>query len=908
MLYCMRLHGLVLVVLAAATVASAQTIRSDDIRLTYREAGGASIAFGGVPVFRGSSIQLHAPDWKAGYYSSNSAARKIEVDDSIRTVTIQHLLERDVKFTAVETWRLIDDRSIEVMLSGQLDSDQPVAMEWAIGYVNAFALYGGSYSDPSIDGELVAVHPQPAKPGDDPTVVSDTRIVRLGSRVGQVTVRLETDGPTLSLLDGRLAVQRWWAQETPSFWLGALNVKLTSGEPFEHRAIIEFHPADRPAPADPVKQTLTLTRTDRVYEPPQRPIQVIPTPKRMEINQGCLVLGSQDRFHGHPVVAEFSAAIAREFDIKFRVGRVEPDQHGLRFPRVQFFSDEALEVEAYSIRIDELGMQIRASTLAGFRYAIQTLMQLAQINENGNLQFPKCEIDDEPSLAFRGVHIFPGKDSLEFHRRLIENVIARYKFNHVILECEYTQWASAPEIWVDFSMPREQIRQYVQMLRDNHLEPIPLVQSLGHMGWMFRNDQNLDLAEDPEMPRAYNVTDPKTYAFIDRIYEEALELFGPIKYFHIGHDEITLFGRYPHREESKKWGVTKLFLRDIQHWVNFFKPRKIQIMMWGDMLLAKEEIKDGAAFGDSLEEAKARRDALPTDIIICDWHYDPLKPEDYPSLRIFKEAGFRTIASTWYNPLNIFGFAEAARGEGAWGLLQTTWAGYNLHEGVLDEELKQFSAYILAAEYAWSGKSPPPDELPWRADEVLTRALNPRPVHGKPQAGFVATMKGGLPLANWGAAGADLSVLTQVERVEGFRFDVSEHVHVLAGALLPSQPAEISLVLDGRSSQVAFLHATAFPAAPGEEVGRYVVEYDDGSTETIPLQYGRNIRAWSDPAIARDAMGVFAERNAAGLTVAARVYVWDNPHPDKPIRSVTFSTDHAYASPALFALSGIGEP
>jgi hypothetical protein len=58
--------------------------------------------------------------------------------------------------------------------------------------------------------------------------------------------------------------------------------------------------------------------------------------------------------------------------------------------------------------------------------------------------------------------------------------------------------------------------------------------------------------------------------------------------------------------------------------------------------------------------------------------------------------------------------------------------------------------------------------------------------------------------------------------------------------------------------------------------------------------------------MAREARASLVKKDDAGLTAAARVLVWTNPHPEKPIERVTFSTDHPYASPLLFALTGIG--
>jgi hypothetical protein len=278
-----------------------------------------------------------------------------------------------------------------------------------------------------------------------------------------------------------------------------------------------------------------------------------------------------------------------------------------------------------------------------------------------------------------------------------------------------------------------------------------------------------------------------------------------------------------------------------------------------------------------------------------------LKPEDYASLKIFKDAGFtRTIASTWFKPMNIYRFAEAARRNGAWGLLQTTWAGYNLDEGSLDRELKQFAAYILAAEYAWSADSPPPDELPWRADEVLARAMAAPSGAASPQAGYVTSLPG--TVARRDGLGA-------IDRIDGIRFKVGDRATVLGGALASHDvplPRSVTFKIAATARKIAFLHATEHPAERGERVGEYAVHYSDGASERVPLTYGLNIRALGDPAIARDAVGARIAQDDAGLTVAARVLVWTNPHPDKPVESVTFSTDHPYASPVLLALSGIG--
>src|SRR5688572_20254472 len=152
----LRLIAFLLAMLPCA-VRAAEPLRAGHFTVEYREDGGAQIALGGVPVIRGSSIQLHAPAWKKGYYSSNSSPRKVEVNGSDRTITIRHLADKHVKLAVTETYRIVGDNQLEVTLSGRLDSDVPAHLEWAIGYVHALALYGGGYS--TGNGDVTPVVP-----------------------------------------------------------------------------------------------------------------------------------------------------------------------------------------------------------------------------------------------------------------------------------------------------------------------------------------------------------------------------------------------------------------------------------------------------------------------------------------------------------------------------------------------------------------------------------------------------------------------------------------------------------------------------------------------------------------------------------------------------------------------------
>ncbi len=95
--------------------------------------------------------------------------------------------------------------------------------------------------------------------------------------------------------------------------------------------------------------------------------------------------------------------------------------------------------------------------------------------------------------------------------------------------------------------------------------------------------------------------------------------------------------------------------------------------MWGDRLL------DAATTGYGKWEAAANGthpaiDLSPKDIIICDWHYE--LRDDYPSIPLFLEKGFRVLPGGWKNVAATEALIAAAQqhaGPGMLGHLCTVW-------------------------------------------------------------------------------------------------------------------------------------------------------------------------------------------------------------------------------------------
>jgi len=388
--------------------------------------------------------------------------------------------------------------------------------------------------------------------------------------------------------------------------------------------------------------------------------------------------------------------------------------------------------EGYALSVTKNGITLIARDNQGLFYGLMTLRQLLK-NQGGKAVLPLVKVEDYPKLAYRGAHVFTGKNALKEQKALLDTM-AYYKMNNLVLQLDFMEFKSHPELWYEPMGERQsEIKELLAYAKDRYIEVAPMVNTPGHAEWIFKTGHHLDLAEDPSptkegaLPYAIYVDNDSTYRFLFDLYDEVIDIFKP-KYFHIGHDEPDLpnYVKFPGR--SKADSTRELLERDLKRNAAYFKGKGIDVMLWGDTMLCWGDSPD-ACMAKSREDAIALRKLLKdlesepkaAKFYICDWHYASAYPERYKSLDIFNKEGFPVIASTWYGPDNIRHFTKQAIDTKSLGLLQTTWAGFNFSIEDNTSCYDQFVAYLLAGEYSWSGRYDKHTELGYNAsDEFWT--------------------------------------------------------------------------------------------------------------------------------------------------------------------------------------------
>lgn len=773
---------------------------------------GLRVEIGGVPVIDGTWFQMYEPDWSKQHLGSTRGGKIATQPDGTIQLTLH---SEDGHATALQTFIPQGDR-LKVRYRFEWSGEKPIRLEATAGMINAPAVQAGLLHAGETRTELASrSYPKGADLNARRLVLNGPQF-RFEAPLADIEA---TATRPLTLFDARNYDQEW-AKNRSLLWLGLLDAEIEPGKPLEYEVEWRFAPRPPAAPKT-VRLNLTPTPIPDAEAPDETPIPLIPRPKTVHLDptKPIEITGAY----------KFPVGRVRFWDVfqkglanRFIMPPADPKGKPLIFDAG--VSKLNRHVGGYEITIRPDGrVSILGEEDEGLRNGLRRLASLAFVRQ-GKLWLPTGTLQDEPTLEWRGVHLFVGPDAPAFHNRLWQRVLLPLGFNQVLLQCERTQWTSTPLDPGLNPMRREDLADLFATYRREGVEPIPLIQSLGHMEWFFAGGRRLEMAVNRDVPYTLDLRKPEAVTALQSLWKEAAELLHP-KFVHFGADEIDLRG-FPRPSAPL---ATDLWAAAMPEFRKISQANEARMMIWGDQALAPGESID-ATHAPSKEEAAKRRKVIPSGTWVTDWHYkDEPRPElFYPSLQVWKRDNFRPIAAGWYRPQNVRGFALAADLERV-GYLQTTWAGYESNEANMLRNLDQFTAMILAGEYAWSARQEPVDKLGYDPADVFRRLYFGRRSPVKAIAG--TALGDGAPF-----------------RIGNLGFRRLAPVS-LRSALAPrggEDPTEIDIPIGLSAARLALAIEATVEAPDDEPVAEVVAEFAVGQPLRIPLRYGRHIRTSAD--------------------------------------------------------------
>ena len=339
--------------------------------------------------------------------------------------------------------------------------------------------------------------------------------------------------------------------------------------------------------------------------------------------------------------------------------------------------------QAYALRADKTGIAIEAAAPEGFYYAAQTLCQLAR---TGNV-CPAVRISDWPSIENRLAMIAVSQGAfqvidVEYWKRILRE-LAAVKMNIVMpyFEGGTMYYEKYPFLGIKGrdGCTIEKGKILSEYAREHFIQIVPQQESLGHSGNLLVHEELKDIRESGDV---FCSTNPKTFEFLDNLYDELCQAFPYATWIHVGGDEFAGgFAQCPTcKKRAEEIGKPGLYAEHMMKLRELLAKRGRKMMIWWH----EEGYTDQAA------------DKLAKDIAIFDWHYG--NQASYPSLAKLQSEGF---AQTWATPAvtryyggaddweetfgNISGFMAAGAeqkvpGECTCTWVHGVWGGRNLFE------------------------------------------------------------------------------------------------------------------------------------------------------------------------------------------------------------------------------------
>ncbi len=918
----------------------------EGIRVYMTGGAGPIISVDGLPFVNASTFFVVKENWNGRWFGYSddreavSAAKRSKTPEGGDRFDMIYRSQDDIVVTS-QSIELLPGRVVRLGVDLLVTTTTQAIFEHQMGGINPAWVAGRPFTVSGPDAKTsFTVAPGVPKQAEmlDAAIAAHFDKMTIDTRMGPLEI-IAKGGAKPCVLDYRA---HKYAKLTPHYWIGILAQKVTPNEVLSYSVEFRFPPA-RAAAAKPIEVDAKPRDEARVLGPLETPDRIFPTPKKVDWSKFNFSLNADTTIRIDaanadeikPAVDGFINYVKKNFGLTLKMSeKPSPRQIVLTCKDGSVSVTEADNQEQYVVKIGDT-VRASANTSAGLMNAVKTLQQLVR-GEGEKVSMRGCAIEDWPAMPYRGIHFFSGNDARELQLKMVRDILGALKINNICYQSEYVKWDATSKVHHEkYGMSKDDAQAVVEECVRQGIEITPLINLFGHSEWLIANKVYSHLADNPNHPYAYDPSNPEVYELTEKILIEVLDFFKP-NVLHIGHDEIAMEG-FPSKEANKAVGTTELILKDIMHYYDFLHARGVRTMMWGDMFIAPSE--GDAAHAPDVKTSTLRRDRLPKDVIIADWHYDPSPVEKYPSLKMFNDAGFDALACPWFDPVNVVNFTRAAglqweatkdvkneegtpRKGQTLGILDTTWAGYSFGQESFDENQDQYAAYFLAAEASWTGAEKSYDKWDFDYRTEFARMWSGSDLPRGEQAGWTIDLNKAANftavtgekkdfLGNEGVTGMD-NLPVGKQTLGRFTYEIpgekgAPKAVLLAAKMNPAGewPSAVTIPIGRSAASIGFATAATLGGPTHPPIAKTVVTFDDGTTDTFDWKLGQTAFAVDDVRASATSLVIWKDTPEGEPAKVLHQYVWRNPTPDKKVRSVRIESNQQASGLMLFGVSGI---
>ncbi|MCS7179858.1 MAG: hypothetical protein NZ891_00685, partial [bacterium] len=130
---------------------------------------------------------------------------------------------------------------------------------------------------------------------------------------------------------------------------------------------------------------------------------------------------------------------------------------------------------------------------------------------------------------------------------------------------------------------------------------------------------------------------------------------------------------------------------------------------------------------------------------------------------------------------------------------------------------------------------------------------------------------------------------------------------VLKGSPRPYFPEKVEVPINDKGKYIYFLHTIAWgektDLVPYPEVAKYIVNYKDGKSEEIIIRQGKEVTGWWFPKDTELFKVGWIGKNPQCNQIGVGVFMWENPNPEKEIKSIILKSENTGAVPIVLGIT-----
>jgi hypothetical protein len=162
-------------------------------------------------------------------------------------------------------------------------------------------------------------------------------------------------------------------------------------------------------------------------------------------------------------------------------------------------------------------------------------------------------------------------------------------------------------------------------------------------------------------------------------------------------------------------------------------------------------------------------------------------------------------------------------------------------------------------------------------------------------------------------AGNDLAELPKGEqKLGGVKFWIGAKVIQLFGTHGPKWPTQVEgIAVGNKFAKLHLLHGVGFTSPENTVIGSFIVHYEDKTTATIAIVYGKDVRDWMSVSdnqtkvtrgtLAWQGLNAHVRKSTGNIRLYLRT--WKNPHPKKKVVSLDFTSAKTVSAPFCVAIT-----